>query len=339
MQRKTNGIFTSGSPRLRNQTMRVLLWSLLLSSVLRAQGQELYPLSEPASTMPYRTLGVRLFSETYKEVNQWRNMSALRLQYGLLPRLTGYLTFVASNHHGEKMPEDFPFHNTPERGKYYPFKFNGVHLYGKYRFLSLDGPRTHFRLAAYGEASWVNTTHHETEASLVMGDNSGVGLGLITTYLYRKFAVSLTSGLIFPVKTEGYSPDPIPQLPEVPVRLYHGNNLTYSLSFGYLLFPKRYTSYDQGNVNLYLELSGKAYQTAKVDLYIGLPNEYYIENAGYPPALQAGYYLDLSPGVQYIYKSNLRIDFSTSFRFLGYSYARLYPVFTLGVQHYFYNKR
>lgn len=316
--------------------MRTLLLVILLSSVSRTYAQELYPLSEPASTMPYRTLGIRLFSETYREVNQWRNMSALRFQYGLTPRLTGYLTFIGSNHHGDKMPEDFPFHNTPERGKYYPYKFNGAHAYAKYRFLSRDGHRRHFRMAVYGEGAWVSTTHHETESSLVMGDNSGWGAGLITTYLHHKFAVSLTTGVIVPFKTESVSPDPIIQFPDVPVRMYYGKNLTYSLSFGYLLLPRKYTSYEQGNLNLYLEFTGKAYQTAKVDLYIDLPNEYYIENLGYPPALQSDYYIDISPGLQYIHRSNLRIEFSTTFRMLGYSYVRLYPVFTLGIQRYFY---
>src|SRR5690606_30220525 len=139
--------------------------------------QELYPLSEPASTIPKGALGVRIFSETYKEVRQWRNMSALRLMYGVSPRLSLYLTGIASNHHGRKMPSEYPFHNTPERGANYPFRFNGAHIYGKYRFVALDGPGRHLRLAAYADAAWVSTTHHESEPDIMMGDNSGVGGG------------------------------------------------------------------------------------------------------------------------------------------------------------------
>jgi hypothetical protein len=301
-----------------------------------AQGQELFPLSEPASNIPKGALGVRLFSESYNEVNQLRNMTGLRLMYGVTPRLTVYLTGIASNHHGKKMPVEFPFHNTPERGARYPYKFNGVHLYAKYRFLSKDAENSHFRMAVFGEGTYVNTTHHETEPDLAMGDNKGVGLGLITTYLKDKFAVSLTAGGILPATYEGKSPDPIENLPDVPVRIQYGKALHYSLSFGYLLFPRKYTSYDQVNVNLYLELHGKAFQAAKVDLFVGQPNEYFLAQSRYPSALQKGYYLDVSPSIQVILKSNLRIDFSTTFSSLGISYARLYPVFNVGIQRYFF---
>lgn len=298
--------------------------------------QELFPLSEPASNLPKGALGIRLFSESYKEVNQWRNMTALRMMYGLTPRLSVYLTGIASNHHGKKMPVEFPFHNTPERGAYYPYKFNGAHLYGKYRFISLDRQNSHFRMAAYAEGTYVQTTHHETEPDLEMGDNKGIGAGLITTYLWRKFAVSLTAGAILPAKYEGLSPDPIESLPDVPVRVRYGKALTYSLSFGYLLLPRKYESYDQTNVNLYLELHGKAFQAARVDIFAGLPNEYFLAQARYPSALQKGYYIDVSPGVQFIVKSNLRIDFSATFSSMGISYARLYPVYTIGIQRYFF---
>lgn len=297
--------------------------------------QELYPLSEPASNIPKGTLGVRLFSETYKEVNQWRNMTALRLMYGVTPRLSVYLTGLASNHHGEKMPVEFPFHNTPERGAHYPYRFNGAHLYAKYRFLSVDGLNSHFRMAVYGEAALVKTTHHETEPDLMMGDTKGYGGGLITTYLKNKFAVSLTAGGIFPSKYTGLSPDPIKTLPDVPVRVQYGNALTYSLSFGYLLLPRKYKDYNQTNVNLYLELRGKSFAAAAVDIFANQPNEYYLAKERYPDALQAATYVDISPGIQFIIKSNLRIDFSTTFRGIGFSYARLYPVYTVGIQRYF----
>lgn len=307
---------------------------ILISCACRAQ--ELFPLSEPASNIPKGALGVRLLTETYKEVNQWRNMSGLRLMYGVTPRLSVYLTGIASNHHGKKMPVEFPFHNTPERGAHYPYKFNGAHLYGKYRFLSRDREQNHLRMAAYAEAALVKTTHHETEPDLMMGDNTGLGAGLIGTYLYKKFAVSLTAGVIVPAAYTGDSPDPIEVLPDVPVRIRYGKALTYSLSFGYLLLPRKYSDYDQTNINLYLEFRGKAFQASNVDLFVGKPNEYSLAQSRYPPALQKGYYLDVSPGLQFIVKSNLRVDLSATFSSLGISYARLYPVFNIGIQRYFF---
>ena len=312
------------------------LFLIILLLPFNLFAQELFPLAEPASSVPKNTLGVKVFSETYKETKQWRFQNGIRLMYGVTPKLSVYLTALASNHHGDKMPSEFPFHNTPERGKFYPYKFNGFHAYAKYRFLTNDQQNTHFRMALYGEATKVKTTHHETEPNLEMGDNSGFGFGVISTYLKNKFAVSLTTGLILPSSYLGESPDPITVLPDVPIRVYYGNAFDYSLSFGYLLFPKKYTSYDQGNLNLYLSLKGKYYGAAKVDLNVGLPNEYYLLNNQYPKALQSSYFIDISPGIQYIIKSNLRIDFSASFRGLGFSYARLYPVYTIAIQRYFY---
>lgn len=300
--------------------------------------QELFPLSEPASNVPKGVIGIRLFSETYKEVNQVRNMTYLRLMYGVTPRLSVYLTGIASNHHGKQFPLEFPFHNTPERGAYYPYKFNGAHVYGKYRFYADDAEQAHLRIAAYAEASLVKTTHHETEPDLEHGDNTGLGAGFIATYLKKHFATSLTVGGILPFKNTGTSPDPIETLPDVPIRVQYGKAITYSLSFGYLLFPKKYKDYNQVNINLYMELQGKAYQTAKVDLNVGQPNEYYLEQVRYPPALQKGAFLDFSPGVQFIIRSNLRIDCAATFHGFGQTYARLYPVYSIGVQQYIFKK-
>lgn len=321
--------------------MRKIAFILLVSvSFLEhSNAQELFPLSESASSTPKNALGIRLFSETYKEVDKIRNMTSLRLMYGVTPRLSVYLSAIASNHHGENFPVEFPFHNTPERGAKYPYKFNGVHIYGKYRFLSDDGENSHFRMAAYTEGTLVSTTHHETEPDLKNGDNTGVGAGLIGTYLKNKFAVSGTFGGIVPFKNSGDSPDPIESLPPVPITIQYGKAFTYSLSFGYLLLPKKYKDYNQTNVNLYLEFHGKAYQTAKVDLFVGEANEYYLESVRYPPALQGNYFVDMSPGIQFIIRSDLRIDCSATFNILGQTYARLYPVYNIGIQQYIFFKK
>jgi hypothetical protein len=318
--------------------MKLRFLVIVIFSVLHVPlaAQELYPLSEPASTIPKGALGVRIFSETYKEVRQWRNMSALRLMYGVSPRLSLYLTGIASNHHGRKMPSEYPFHNTPERGANYPFRFNGAHIYGKYRFVSLDGPGRHLRLAAYADAAWVSTTHHESEPDIMMGDNSGVGGGLIITYLLHRTAVSFTGGAIFPAVNKGLSPDPIDVFPDVPVRTRYGKAFNYSLSAGYLLFPRRYHSYHQTNLNLYLELRGKIFDAARVTLFDGMPAEYILATERYPAALQRGAYMDISPGAQLIFNSNLRLDCSVTFSSLGTSYARLYPVFNVALQRYFF---
>lgn len=322
---------------LKRSRFLLCLWFLIFGlGANKTQAQELYPLAEPASNIPKNVLGVRMFSETFKEINQWRNVSALRLMYGATPNLSVYLTAFASNHHGRKLPEGFPFHNSPERGEYYPFRFNGGNIYAKYRFLTYDKQNEHFRMAAYGEAAYVNETHHESEPNVGMGDNAGFSGGLITTYLYQKFAVSLTLGATLPMGYAGYAEDEIRDLPEIPVYVKYGKSLDYKLSMGYLVYPKKYRSFKETNINIYLELLGKKYGAAHARVFNGMPNEYWLNNYQYPVGLQKGYYLDVAPGLQAIFNSNLRVDVSMMFPFLGKSYVRLYPVYTVGVQYYFF---
>lgn len=310
------------------------LMIFLVSNSLKAQ--ELFPLTEPASTIPTGVIGVRLFTETYKEWVQWRNITGLRVMYGATPNLSLYVTAFGSNHHGEKLPVDFPFHNSPERGGTYPYLFNGASLYAKYRFLSIDKQNEHFRMAAYGEGTYVDVTHHEAEPNVNMGDNAGFGAGIISTYLYQKFAVSLQLGATIPTGYTGVTPDLISNLPDIPLYVKYGNSLDYRLSFGYLLYPQKYKSFDQTNINLYLELTGKKYDATIVRVFNKQDNEYWLNNYQYPIGLQKGAFLDISAGAQAIIKSNMRVEFAVTFPFLGISYAKLYPVYTVGIQHYFF---
>lgn len=313
-----------------------LLFATISFTSICLFGQELYPLSEPASNIPAQTIGVKLYGDTYKEVIQWRYQTNLRLMYGITPRLTTYLTFAGSNHHGDKLPSGFPYHNSPERGAIYPYKFNGANLYFKYRFLTIDKEKEHFRAAAYFEGSWAKTTHHESEPNVRMIDNSGVSGGIIVTYLKNKFAASLTLGYTHPIGFEGVAPDDYVGLPDIPQYVQFGPSIDYHLSFGYLLLPKTYTSFDQTNFNIYLEFHGKKYDPAIVKIFYGQDNAYWLENNLYPVGLQAGQYIDISPGVQVILKSNTRIDFSLTTPLIGQSYARLYPVYSIGFQRYFF---
>jgi hypothetical protein len=211
-----------------------------------------------------------------------------------------------------------------------------VDFYAKYRFLSLDGQNTHFRVAAYGEYSILKVAHDEAEPTL-LDDNSGWGAGIITTYLKNHFAVSFTGGIILPLIYKGDVPDQISGLPGVPATITYGNACNYSLSFGYLLSPQSYTSYKQTNWNVYMEFIGKDYDEMKMqvgNVYYHLP-QYAISVAG-NKALQANQYIEFYPGVQCIIKSDLRIDISAGFPIESRSYVHFYPIYTLGVQRYFY---
>ena len=300
-----------------------------------ACAQELFPMTEPASNVPKGTLGVRFFDETYNEIDRLRNLLALRVMYGLTPRLTIEATPTLSNHHNKQLPVDFPTHNTPQIGVDHPYLFNGVDFYAKYRFLSLDDRNSHFRAALYGEYSTVKVAHDEAEPTL-QDDNRGYGGGLIGTYLKNHFAASVTVGIIVPFKYNGYVPDPIPDLPGVPATITYGKGYNYSLSFGYLLSPASYTSYRQTSWSVYMEFLGKDYDAMQMEVgnvYYNTP-KYAISTQG-NRALQGGWYLEAYPGLQAIILSDLRVDFSIGFPAIGRSYAHFYPIYNLGVQRYF----
>jgi hypothetical protein len=305
-----------------------------------AVGQELYPLNEPASTMPKGVLGVRISTETFKEVDRMRALHGLRFMYGLTPRLTVLTNLTISNHHDRKLPEDLISHvhvgnqtnyftHNIKRGVKYPFLFNGVHVLAKYRFLTIDRKNEHFRMALVGEWSGVKTAHDEAEPNLV-DDTGGVGGGFIATYLKNKFAVSFTYGFIKPnsyfEKQTDFSGGP-----DLPTDIQYGNGQKFNLSLGYLVYPKQYTGYDNPNWNVYLELMGKQYDAATV-----IQNGTDISTKAI--ALVENTYWEIHPGIQRIVNSNFRMDLTVGFSFLGRSYVHFTPVWMFGVQRYFYRK-
>ena len=107
----------------------------------------------------------------------------------------------------------------------------------------------------------------------------------------------------------------------------------YTLDAGsniHLLYPKKYSSYDQANWNIYLEFNGKSYETAVVS-QDGSNLE--VQTDG----LTSGYYIEIHPGIQKVISSNLRIDLSAGTNILNTSYARFYPIVMVSIQRYFYS--
>ncbi len=319
---------------------RLLLFGLFLFIFTHAVfSQELFPLNEPASSVPKGVVGVKIMDETYKEVKLLRNQVSLRLMYGLLPRLSVMAMVGASNHHGKNFPPNLVSHSHTgnqthystgdfERGVHYPYRSNGIYLFAKYRFISIDALHQHFRMAAYAEGSLLKQAHDEAEPNLI-GDTKGYGGGLIATCLKKHFAISLTSGFVIPGSYTGLSPDASGG-PMISTTINYGRAINYNLSMGYLLLPHIYKNYDQVNLNLYLELLGKAYEAATVYQFGNQPVP--IETN----LLKAGNYIAMAPGIQCIFKSNLRLDVSVKLPLINRSYSSFYPVFQVGVQRYFY---
>lgn len=313
--------------------MKRLVTFLFLISSFFLSGQELYPIAEPASTIPKNVLGIKLMSETFHEVRLIRNQFSVRLMYGLTPKLTVWAQPMVSNHHSKLLPRDIVTHRhvgptqifftqLKQYGGSYPYFFSGIHFYGKYRFLTMDSNDQHFRMAAYAETTPIGSTAHDESEPHLQGDNNGVGAGIIATYLKSRMAVSFTGGFIkaFDYQEEGTIED---------FSLKYGEAVRYSLSFGYLLYPSKYESYNHKNYNIYVELIGKAYTAAEL-FSNGEPVS--VETAPF----QGGAYLDAYFGIQQIMRSNDRLELSVGLNVLNKSYRHFYPVINFAFQHYFY---
>lgn len=147
-------------------------------------------------------------------------------------------------------------------------------LYVKYRFFSVDGVHNHFRLAAYGRASFNNSEIHQPAIDFY-GRSSGYEGGMVATQLVNKVAFSATASALY-AKDNGSKKF-----------LYGDRNRTainYTLSVGKLMLPKQYTSYKQTNMNVMVEMLGQT-------------------NTG-----DGATYLDVAPSMQFIINSRIRID-------------------------------
>jgi hypothetical protein len=321
--------------------MRVAAFIFFLSLFcLDTKAQELFPLNEPASSIPKGVLGLRGMTQFYREYSVTRQMYAARIMYGVTSKLSVEVTGAGSNHHDTLLPNNLLTHthnasggtvytaNTPTLGIPYPVRFAGFNFYAKYRILSFDGDKSHFRVALFGDFSTVKAAHDEAEPGL-MDDDGGWEAGFIATKLVDRFAVSLTAGYIQPTFSFSETQSQYIFPPQV-TQVWYGKAVEYNLSLGYRLLPAKYSSdYSEPNFNVYVEFLGKTYDSATVKINGEVAN---IKTK----LLQAGTYVEMHPGVQYIINSNTRIELSVGYPIINQAYTRFYPVYSVGFQHYFY---
>jgi len=233
--------------------LAVALWAL--PCIVFAQ--ELYVNTEPASNMATHSLGIRLENQSYFSP-VYKNRTTLEIMYGA--------------------SKDLMVHGSLYQSDYYQSQqhFEGGSVYAKYRFLSVDSVQSHFRGAVFAKISSINNPLPYQEISLE-GDNSGFQTGVVFTKLMHKLALSGSASYLHAYDNDGGYHLPLANA---------SNAVAYTLSAGYLLFPKTYQNYNQVNVNLYFELLGKT-------------------NPGYNQN-----YLDAAPAVQLIFNSVFRVDFS-----------------------------
>lgn len=262
--------------------------------------QELYVSTEPASNMPANSLGLRVTNRFFKMESE--GVTGMRIEpelmWGISKKLMVHVAGLASN---QMQPS---------------IEWEGASIYAKYRFLSKDDVHSHFRMAAYVKGAVINNPfvpamrEHNRKPYInqeldLEGGASGVAGGLIATQLLHKLALSATLGYNrFMNNTKDNRPDDMP-----------GNAVNYSLSAGYLLLPRTYRSYEQTNLNLYVEFLGKA----NTDV------------------LSKSQYLDIAPAIQFIFNSVTRLDFSYRTQLFGDMTRNVFNTFTLRFEHNIFN--
>ena len=221
--------------------------------------QELFVITDPASNVPANSLGVNVMQSLFKEeMKSGYNYHFMpEVSYGLNKNIMFRASAFVSNRNSLLVTE-------------------GGSFYTKYRFYSTDDLNSHFRLAAYGRYSFNNADIHQEQIE-ILGHNSGFETGLIATKLIKKVAIS--SSISFEKALDNKPSYPFPD--------NIGDNATnYTLSFGKLMYPKKYTNYKQTNINLMVEFVGQT-----------------INENGKS-------YLDVMPAVQFIFNSQARLDFA-----------------------------
>jgi hypothetical protein len=270
--------------------MKQFLFITFLLTGINLTAQELYPFSEPASNLPAHSISAKMGTMYGKGVHGNRILQRYTptLMVGLNKKwmLTGSLSF------GD-MHENY-------------FYFESARIYAKYRFLSKDEVHKHFRMAAFATASYSRNHLDHNELSL-WGDHSGVQAGIIATQLWHKFALSGSASLL-EVFDEERTQKNLPQQ-------YAFESLNYSLSAGYLLFPRSYSGYKQTNLNLYAELLGGRNLDWKYEKY----------------------FLDLAPSVQLIFNSTGKLNAGYRFQLDSDIYRLMKSSWMISYEHLFLN--
>lgn len=223
----------------------------------RLQAQELFVFSEPASNMPAHSVAAKLtarYPVAPGGIASQRYMP--EVMAGINKQLMLHGSITCSDIYSSAL------------------RWESAKVYGKWRFYSNDGVHRHFRLAAYAEGAYTRNPFRYDVLNLD-GDHSGVQAGFIATQLLNKMAISATTG-ITSVSGSG--------MPDAIHKIKDANALNYTISAGYLVLPRKYTSYRQTNFNVYLELTGMK----------GLQH--------------GGYMVDVAPALQVIINSNLKIN-------------------------------
>lgn len=264
--------------------MKIYLFPILFICSLTVNAQELYVFTNPASNVPAKSLNVlgavKLLKDQQSKSITQRSTVGLSLGVNkklMIEGLTSFSNMYMTN-----------------------FRWESAGVYAKYRFFSHDDVHKHFRAALLGRLAYSRNDWMYDEVDFG-GDQSGWQLGLVTTQLLHKLAVSATGSfnrVLYFEKDKSLQP---------PVR----NTADFSLSVGYLVLPKQYKSYQQTNLNVYFELLAQKS----------------IDNNRY--------YVDAAPALQFIFNSTTKLNFGTRFELSGNMHRMASPAnsYLISVEH------
>lgn len=240
-----------------------LLALLLFITIAPTKAQELFVISEPASNMPAKSIAFRATSKmmngndfSHHSNTRFMQRSISEALFGLSRTAMVHVSAFGSNYAQNQ------------------FRFEGISLYSKFRLLSIDDVHQHFRLACFQQVSVIDQAFYTKEVNL-NGDNTGVSGGFVATQLLHKLALSATAAYVHTLDN----------ISDTKPEQIAAHSMNYTFSAGYLLLPFKYKSYNQPNVNLYVEFNGKN-------------------------GLEKGQFstLDIHPAIQLILKSYIRFD-------------------------------
>ncbi|TCJ17576.1 hypothetical protein EPD60_05120 [Flaviaesturariibacter flavus] len=269
--------------------MRQIILTLLTAAAFgRLSAQELYPYTEPASNMPTGSISTKLAGMYMRSVHddKVKQRYVPEVMLGLNRKWMVHGALLFSDMHGER------------------FMMEGARAYAKYRFLSNDDVHQHFRMAAFGAATW-SRNHLDHNDINLWGDQSGVQGGIIATQLINRWAFSATADVIQLLPKERWEKPATDR--------YAFQALQYALSAGVLVLPRTYTDYRQTNLNLYLELLGH-------------------RNLNFS---REQYYVDLAPAVQLIFNSTGKLNFGYRFELASDIYRFSRGQFMVSYEHIF----
>lgn len=265
---------------------RIILILLFTLSALASYSQELYIVTHPAANLSKNRLEFRNAVMGYDNFKYYHSYFALN--YGLLGNLTIYNDVYYSLDQGYKFLGNYEF---AARYRIKDFDKRNYHLRTAYQTGLIipvnaqpivDGA-VEYEIHPGHKVKFYNFVNDITIPSVDFHttDNFTYKNDLIVTNLTGKFAATGEMGFNVNFPKNDFK---------------FGNYFDWSLSFGYLVLPKVYKSYDDVNINLYWE--NKAYYFYK-NKFLGTE----IANSG-------GFRLDTYLGIQSIFFSSLMLELS-----------------------------